>query len=85
MKQQFNVTHWHAVLQETEKHNRSLVDQHLGVLCIYDNRSTNSFCGHNILTEDARVFWRWFIAVVLINHTFILQSAITHNITVQLS
>jgi hypothetical protein len=56
MKQQLNVTHRHTVLQETEKHDRFLVDQHLSVLCIYDNRSTNSFCGHNILTEDLRVF-----------------------------
>jgi len=48
MKQQFVVNQRYTVLQETEKFDRSEMDQNLSILCFYDKQFS---CGHKILTE----------------------------------
>ena len=52
MKQQFVVNHRYTVLQEAEKVDRSVIDQHLSMVCLYDKQFS---CGHNILTEGVFV------------------------------
>jgi hypothetical protein len=45
MKRQFVVTHQYTVLLETEKLCRSLIDQHLSMLCFYESiRRSNFLC-----------------------------------------
>ena len=43
MKQQFVVTHWHTVLQATEKNLTSLPDQHFSTSCFCENIRRNNF------------------------------------------
>jgi len=55
MKQQFVVTHGYTHLQGVKNLDRPSVDQHLGILCYYENIRTSKYCGHNILTETVFV------------------------------
>jgi hypothetical protein len=43
--------HIYAVLLETEKLVRSLIDQQLNMLCFYENVRKSNCCRHNIFTE----------------------------------
>jgi len=52
MKQQFVVNHRYTVLQETEEVDRSVIDEHISMVCFYDKQFS---CGNNILTEGVFV------------------------------
>jgi hypothetical protein len=43
MKQQFFMGHRYTILQETEILDRSLIDQHVSMLCFYENVRASSF------------------------------------------
>jgi len=43
MKQKLVIIYRHTVLQETEKLDQSLIDQHLGMLCFYGNTRRSNF------------------------------------------
>jgi hypothetical protein len=52
MKQGFVFSYRFSTLQETEKSDRSSVEQHLGMLVFTKIvRTSTFFCGQNILTE----------------------------------
>jgi hypothetical protein len=56
MKQQFAITHWHTIWQETEKTWRMLSSQTLKhVMFLQKCKDKQFVCGHNILTEGVFV------------------------------
>jgi hypothetical protein len=55
MKQQFVITHWYIILQETEKTWLILNTPTLNAMFLQKYKDKQFFCGHNILTESVFV------------------------------